>query len=52
MRSTNPREVAFIFQHYARTIHRKAVTSDPNFIAISVACGKASPHSRATMYLP
>ncbi|KAF8584247.1 farnesyl-diphosphate farnesyltransferase [Ramaria rubella] len=40
MRSTNPREVAHIFQTYARKIHAKAVTSDPNFIAICVACGK------------
>lgn len=40
MRSTNPREVGFIFREYARRIHTKAVPSDPNFIRISVACGK------------
>ncbi|KAF8514473.1 isoprenoid synthase domain-containing protein [Gautieria morchelliformis] len=40
MRSTNPREVAFIFQDFARKIHAKALTSDPNFIAICVVCGK------------
>ncbi|KAG6820540.1 hypothetical protein H0H93_015711 [Arthromyces matolae] len=40
MRSTNPREVAIIFVEYARRIHLKAVTSDPNFLRISVACSK------------
>ncbi|KAG6867936.1 hypothetical protein C0993_009340 [Termitomyces sp. T159_Od127] len=40
IRSTNPREVAIIFVEYARKIHAKAVTTDPNFLRISVACGK------------
>lgn len=40
MRSTNPRDVAYMFRDYARIIHRKAVPEDPNFIALSVACGK------------
>nr|AGA95493.1 squalene synthase [Inonotus obliquus] len=40
MRSTNPRDVAYIFREYARGIHAKAVPSDPSFLAISVACGK------------
>jgi len=40
MRSTNPREVALIFRHFARIIHHKASPSDPNFLRISVACGK------------
>ncbi|KAG6898017.1 hypothetical protein C0992_007013 [Termitomyces sp. T32_za158] len=40
IRSTNPREVATIFVEYARKIHAKAVTTDPNFLRISVACGK------------
>ncbi|KAL0954204.1 hypothetical protein HGRIS_005332 [Hohenbuehelia grisea] len=40
MRSTNPREVAYIFRDYARRIHAKAVPADPNFLRISVACGK------------
>jgi len=40
MRSTNPREVALMFRHYARIIHHKAVPSDPNFLRISIACGK------------
>jgi len=40
MRSTNPRECALIFKHYARSIHAKASPSDPNFLRISVACAK------------
>lgn len=40
MRSTNPRDVAYMFRDYARVIHRKAVPEDPNFVALSVACGK------------
>jgi farnesyl-diphosphate farnesyltransferase len=40
MRSTNPREVAYIFRDYTRKIHAKAVPTDPNFLRISVACGK------------
>ncbi|KAG6855966.1 hypothetical protein H0H87_008907 [Tephrocybe sp. NHM501043] len=40
MRSTNPREVSIIFVEYARRIHAKALPSDPNYLRISVACGK------------
>ncbi|KAL7280692.1 hypothetical protein ACG7TL_005631 [Trametes sanguinea] len=40
MRSTNPRDVAYIFRDYARTIHARALPEDPNFIKLSVACGK------------
>ncbi|KII88081.1 hypothetical protein PLICRDRAFT_125235 [Plicaturopsis crispa FD-325 SS-3] len=40
MRSTNPREVAYIFREFAREIHTKAVPTDPNFLRISVACGR------------
>ncbi|KAF9067999.1 squalene synthase [Rhodocollybia butyracea] len=40
MRSTNPRDVAEIFRTYTRKIHAKAVPEDPNFLRISVACGK------------
>lgn len=40
MRSTNPRDVALIFCEYARKIHAKTQVSDPNFLKISVACGK------------
>lgn len=42
MRSTNPRDVAYMFRDYARVIHSKAIPSDPNFIPISIACGKVS----------
>jgi len=40
MRSTNPRECAYMFRDYARKIHAKAHPADPNFLRISVACGK------------
>ncbi|EEB89993.1 hypothetical protein MPER_11859 [Moniliophthora perniciosa FA553] len=40
MRSTNPRDVAGIFRTYCRKIHAKASPADPNFLKISVACGK------------
>ena len=40
MRSTNPRDVAYLFRDYARVIHAKAVPADPNFLRISVACSQ------------
>ncbi|OCH96268.1 squalene synthase [Obba rivulosa] len=40
MRSTNPRDVAYMFRDYARKIHAKAVPEDPSFMQISIACGK------------
>ncbi|KAJ6569401.1 isoprenoid synthase domain-containing protein [Mycena capillaripes] len=40
MRSANPREVGLIFVEYARRIHARADPADPNFIRLSVACGK------------
>ncbi|THH16848.1 hypothetical protein EW146_g3856 [Bondarzewia mesenterica] len=40
MRSTNPRDVAYMFRDYARAIHAKASPADPNFLRISVACSK------------
>jgi farnesyl-diphosphate farnesyltransferase len=40
MRSTNPKDVAYIFRDYARKIHAKVVSSDPNYIRVSIACGK------------
>ncbi|KAJ7197739.1 isoprenoid synthase domain-containing protein [Mycena pura] len=40
MRSKNPREVSIIFREYARKMHARAVPADPNFIRLSVACGK------------
>ena len=47
MRSTNPRDVAYIFRDYARKIHSKAVPEDPSYLQISVACGKVH---RACLY--
>jgi len=40
MRATNPREMAYLFREYARKIHAKASPADPNFLRLSVACGK------------
>jgi hypothetical protein len=40
MRSKNHREVALVFREYARKIHERARPEDPNFIRLSVACGK------------
>lgn len=40
MRSTNPRDVAYIFREYARKIHQKAVPEDPSFLKLSIACSK------------
>jgi hypothetical protein len=51
MRSTNPREVALIFCEYARKIHSKAQVSDPNFLKISIACGKVRL-SVLSLFLP
>lgn len=46
MRSTNPREVAIIFREYVRKIHHKAKPQDPNFLRISVMCGKVMSYIR------
>lgn len=40
MRSTNPRDVAYIFRDYARNMHARALPDDPSFLRLSVACGK------------
>ncbi|CDZ96456.1 Farnesyl pyrophosphate synthase [Phaffia rhodozyma] len=40
MKCNNPREVAYMFRDYARKIHAKAIPTDPNFIKLSVACGR------------
>ena len=45
MRSTNPRDVAYLFRDYARVIHAKAVPADPNFLRISVACSQVRSSS-------
>ena len=38
--STNLRAVSEIFLKFTREIHRKNVPNDPNFLAISVECGR------------
>jgi farnesyl-diphosphate farnesyltransferase len=38
--STNLRGVCEIFLRYTKVIHRKSHPKDPNFLKISVACGK------------
>jgi farnesyl-diphosphate farnesyltransferase len=40
LQSSNLRGVCDIFIKYTREIHRKATPKDPNFIAVSTACGK------------
>ncbi|GAO49309.1 putative farnesyl-diphosphate farnesyltransferase [Saitoella complicata NRRL Y-17804] len=40
MKAKNLRSVCDIFLDYTREIHRKNTPSDPNFLAISIACGK------------
>ncbi|KAF8321083.1 squalene synthase [Cantharellus anzutake] len=40
MKSTNPRDVAYMFRDYARELHAKLVPADPYFVKISIACGK------------
>lgn len=40
MRSTNPRDVAYMFRDYARAIHAKVPMDEPNLLKISIACGR------------
>ncbi|KAG8722961.1 bifunctional farnesyl-diphosphate farnesyltransferase/squalene synthase [Ceratobasidium sp. 395] len=40
MKSTNPRDVAYMFRDFARGIHAKASPADPNFLRIGIACGR------------
>ena len=40
MKSTNPRDVAYIFRDYSRKIHARALPDDPSFLRLSVACGR------------
>jgi len=37
---TNPRDVAYAFRDHARTIHAKLMPADPNYLKVSVMCGK------------
>jgi farnesyl-diphosphate farnesyltransferase len=38
--AVNPRDVAYCFVKYARKIHAKVSVKDPNFVRLSIACGK------------
>jgi farnesyl-diphosphate farnesyltransferase len=40
LESTNLRGVCEVFLRYTREIHQKSTPKDPNFLAISAACGK------------
>ncbi|KAI0032962.1 isoprenoid synthase domain-containing protein [Vararia minispora EC-137] len=40
MRATNPRDVAYLFRDYARSIHSKSSPKDPSFLKISVMTAK------------
>lgn len=40
MKSTNPRDVAYLCRAYVRSIHQKAHPADPYFLKISITCGK------------
>lgn len=42
MRSTNPRDVAYMIRGFTRELHAKLVPADPSFLAISITCGKVS----------
>lgn len=41
-RSVNPRDVAYMFQTYARGIHAKVHKEDPNLLKLSIACARVS----------
>lgn len=40
LRSTNPRDVAFMFRDYARKIHSKVPKDEPNMLRFSIACAR------------
>ncbi|KAG8905222.1 bifunctional farnesyl-diphosphate farnesyltransferase/squalene synthase [Tulasnella sp. 403] len=40
MKSTNPRDVAYICRDYCRSIHKKCNTADPYFMKLSVMCSR------------
>ncbi|ORX34197.1 putative farnesyl-diphosphate farnesyltransferase [Kockovaella imperatae] len=40
MKAVNPRDVAYVFQQYARSIHQKVKSDDPNMLRLSIACAK------------
>ena len=43
--SQNLQSVCEVFQKYVRRIHKKNTPKDPNFLQISIACGKVSSRS-------
>ena len=47
MKAVNPRDVAYVFQNYARSIHQKVNNADPNMLKLSIACAKVSPACRS-----
>lgn len=40
MKSTNPREVAYILRDFCRKIHARSSPKDPSFMALSLTCGQ------------
>ncbi|KAG8984214.1 bifunctional farnesyl-diphosphate farnesyltransferase/squalene synthase [Tulasnella sp. JGI-2019a] len=40
MKSANPRDVAYLCRDFVRSIHTKAAPADPNFMKISITCGR------------
>ncbi|BEJ18102.1 hypothetical protein CspHIS471_0703790 [Cutaneotrichosporon sp. HIS471] len=40
LRSTNPRDVAFMFRDYARKIHAKVPKDEPNMLRFSISCAR------------
>jgi len=38
--ATNPRDVAYLFRDFARAIHKKLMPADPNYVKVSVMCGR------------
>jgi farnesyl-diphosphate farnesyltransferase len=49
--AVNPRDVAYCFLKYARLIHGKTSVHDPNFVKLSIACGKVRPRNVTTFPL-
>jgi farnesyl-diphosphate farnesyltransferase len=49
--SQNLRTVCDIFKRYARKIHKKNSPKDPNFLNISIACGKVRTETSLTVVL-
>jgi hypothetical protein len=50
--AVNPRDVAYCFVKYAKRIHAKVNVEDPNFIRLSIACGKVRLFEKESPNLP